>query len=288
MSRFNLRYSTAALGAMLLALAGPLSAGDAAEKLDQVLAAQDEKAQARYVWRHPRETMGFFGIEPGMTVVEGWPGQGWYSKILVDYLGSDGSLIGASYAWSMLPLFGFYSDEKLEELKTWDSDWPEQARAWGGDNAAPVSAFFFGSMPESLKGTADAVLMIRALHNLNRFEAEGKYLTQALADIHDALKPGGILGVVQHMAPADSPDDWADGSNGYLKKDFVIERIEEAGFEFVGESEINRNPNDQPTTDDFVWRLPPSLATSRDNPELQAQMKAIGESDRMTLKFRKP
>ena len=84
------------------------------------------------------------------------------------------------------------------------------------------------------------------------------------------------------------PDDWADGSKGYLKRQFVIEQIEQAGFEFVAESDMNANDNDQPGTDDFVWRLPPTFATSRDDPDLKAQYEAVGESNRMTLKFRKP
>jgi len=280
--------AAAAAASLLLAVSASLVAGDPTEKLDEVLAAQSDEVKARYEWRHPRETLEFFGIEPGMTVIEGLPGGGWYSKILIDYLGPDGHLIGANYAYSIFPLFGFFSEEQLEELKTWESDWPEEARAWGGENSAEVSAFSLGTMPDALDGTADAVLMIRALHNLNRFESQGDYLTSSLKDIHDALKPGGILGVVQHQAPADSPDEWADGSAGYLKKGYLIERIEKAGFEFVAESAINENPKDQPTTDDVVWRLPPSLSTSRDNPELRAQVEGIGESNRMTLKFRKP
>ena len=84
------------------------------------------------------------------------------------------------------------------------------------------------------------------------------------------------------------PDDWANGANGYLKKQFVIDQVEAAGFEFVAESAINVNDKDQPTTEDIVWRLPPTLMTSRDNEELKAQYLEVGESNRMTLKFRKP
>ena len=106
--------------------------------------------------------------------------------------------------------------------------------------------------------------------------------------MHRVLKPGGIVGVVQHHARDDMPDAWADGNNGYLKTGFLIGVMEAAGFEYVGSSDINANPNDQPTDEDFVWRLPPGLATSRDNPELEAEMRAIGESNRITLKFVKP
>ena len=84
------------------------------------------------------------------------------------------------------------------------------------------------------------------------------------------------------------PDEWANGSAGYLKKSFVVAQAEQAGFELVGESDMNTNANDQPTTDDVVWRLPPSYQSSRDDPEKQAEFDAIGESNRMTLRFRKP
>ena len=113
-------------------------------------------------------------------------------------------------------------------------------------------------------------------------------MTEALADAYGALRPGGIVGVVQHMAPEDADDAWADGSAGYLKKSAVIATLEGAGFELVAESDINVNPQDQPTAEDMVWRLPPTLYGSRDNPEQAAAMNAIGESTRMTLLFRKP
>ena len=250
------------------------------DRLAQVLASQPAEMQARYVYRHPKETLDFFGIKPGMTVVEVLPGGGWYSRILVPYLGKDGTLIGADYALDMFPLFGFYSDEQLEKKKTWVADWTAKAQTWRGEAER--------SMPDDIKGTADAVLFIRALHNLQHFEGQGGFLTAALKNAYDALKPGGILGVVQHWAPDERSDAFADGSHGYLKKDWLIGRLKQAGFEFVAESDINTNPKDQPAEEDIVWRLPPTLATSKDNPELAEKMRAIGESNRMTLKFRKP
>ncbi|MGD2130143.1 MAG: hypothetical protein PVJ33_07270 [Lysobacterales bacterium] len=264
------------------------AAGADAERLAAVLAAQPAEEQERYPFRHPQETLEFFGIAPGMTVVEALPGSGWYTKVLLPYLGPKGRLIGADYAMKMYSLFGFFSDEQLQEKESWTQEFTAEASGWAGEDGAAVSAFVFGSMPEAMKGQADAVLFIRALHNLARFESEGGYLTQALEDAYDALKPGGIVGVVQHQARDSMPDEWASGNNGYLKKGFVIAKMEEAGFTFVGESDINVNEKDQPTEKDMVWRLPPTLATSRDNPELRARMEAIGESNRMTLKFRKP
>lgn len=260
----------------------------AAERLDAVLASQSEETRARYQYRNPKATLQFFGIEPGMTVVEALPGAGWYSGILIPYLGADGKLIGANYAYDMWPLFGFFSDEFIAGMKTWTTTWPELAGESYPEKGAKVSAFEFGKMPEEFAGTADAVLMIRATHNLARFEGQGGFMSQAMADIYEVLKPGGIVGVVQHWGPDELSDAWADGSKGYLKRDFVIRAYENAGFEFVASSPINHNHRDQPTEEDIVWRLPPTLATSNDDPALREQMIAVGESNRMTLKFRKP
>lgn len=258
------------------------------KRLADVLASQPEEVQARYDHRHPQQTLEFFGIEPGMTVVEALPGGGWYTKVLLPYLGEDGRLVGVDYAYEMWPLFGFFPDEFVQSKKTWATDWTAEANGWRGADDAPVSAFVFGSMPAELEGKADAVLFIRALHNLARFEGQGGYLTAALDDAYRVLKPGGIVGVVQHHVSDSMPDEWADGSRGYLKKDFVIERMKAAGFEYLGASAINVNPKDRPTEEDVVWRLPPTLFTSREDPELRAKMTAIGESNRMTLRFRKP
>lgn len=258
------------------------------DRLAAALAAQPDDAKARYQFRNPGETLEFFGVEPGMTVVEALPGGGWYSKILLPYLGAEGQLIGADYALEMFPLFGFFSEEQLEAKKTWIETWTADAETWRGEDSADVSAFVLGSLPEEMKGTADAALFVRALHNLARFEDQGGFLTAALGNAFDVLKPGGVLGVVQHHARDEMPDEWATGGNGYLKRSKVIAAAQSAGFEYVDSSDINANPNDQPTDSDIVWRLQPTFATSRDNPELKEQLTAVGESNRMTLKFRKP
>jgi predicted methyltransferase len=261
----------------------------AADPLAAALDAQTEEAKARYRYRHPRETLEFFGVRPGMTVVEGLPGGGWYSKILLPYLGSEGRLIGADYSVDMWSLFPFGTDEFLAERKAWLENFPGEAREWAGDDGASAAAFACGNMPSEFAGTADVVLMIRALHNLARFSGEERnYIGEALADAYAALKPGGILGVVQHHARDEMSDEFADGSHGYLKKSYVIAAAERAGFQLVDESDVNANPKDQPSADDIVWRLPPTYGTSAENPELRAELEAIGESNRMTLKFRKP
>lgn len=259
-----------------------------ANRLAAVLDAQPENVKARYSHRHPQETLEFFGIEPGMTVVEGLPGRGWYTKLLLPYLGGEGHLVAANYAQVMWPNFSFATEEFLKKNSTWLTDWPAGAEEWRHDDSATISAVEFGSLPESMAGTADVVFLARVLHNLANFEEEGGFLTDALADAFKVLKPGCTLGIVQHHARDDMSDEFADGSHGYLKKSFVIAAAEQAGFEFVAESDINANDKDQPAADDIVWRLPPTLATSAENPELRAKLEAIGESNRMTLKFRKP
>ena len=256
--------------------------------LEAILAAQPEAVQARYAYRNPAQTLAFFGIEPGMTVVEALPGGGWYSKLLLPYLGEEGALIGANYGLDMQRLFSYRTEEELKKLETWTTDWPEKASTWVDNNDTPISGFFFGAQPESVAGRADAVLFIRALHNLARYQNQGDFLSIAIDNAYTALKPGGVVGIVQHQMREEAPDVWADGSRGYLKQSFVVAQMEAAGFVFEGASEVNANPNDQPQEGDIVWRLPPTLMGSRDNPEAAAAMQAIGESNRMTLKFRKP
>jgi len=129
------------------------------------------------------------------------------------------------------------------------------------------------------------VLYIRALHGLARVESKGQFLSNSLRRTYQLLKPGGLVGVVQHQASEDKSDSWADGNQGYLKLSYVKKMMADAGFEFVGESPINQNPKDQPTDEENVWRLPPSLSG---NTQLAERYKAIGESNRMTLLFRKP
>ena len=252
-----------------------------------ILAAQSEQVVGRYKYRNPQQTLEFFGIQPGMTVVEALPGRGWYSKLLIAYLGKEGELVGANYPIGMYKVFG-YDENRLAEMTNWGADWPTTAQTWVEADAARVTGFLMGDLAETRKGTADAVLLIRALHNLARFEEEHGYLTDALQDTFDVLKPGGIVGVVQHAAPSESDDAWANGSKGYLKQTFVIKKMQEAGFEYVAASDINANPLDLPGVSDVVWRLPPTLSGSKDDEGKAAAMKAIGESNRMTLKFVKP
>lgn len=259
-----------------------------ATSLDTILSAQKDSAKARYAFRNPKETIQYFGIEPGMTVADVLPGGGWYSSIILPYLGDDGHYVGVDYSIDMWGKFGgFATPEFLEKKKTWPATWTADAMEWRGGTNAKVTAFAFGGAPKDLKGSVDRVLLIRALHHLHRFDQA--HLEGAMNDIKYILKPDGIVGIVQHRGGEDQGDAWAGGDNGYMKQSRVIEIMEMAGFELAGEpSEINANPKDQAKSDDKdkVWRLPPTLGTSKDDPELQAKMEAIGETDRMTLKFR--
>ncbi len=259
----------------------------AAERLDDVLAAQPDTAKARYRYRHPKETLEFFGVAPGMTVVDTLPGEVWYAGILLDYLGPNGRVIGVSYQPEVWTLIG-PAPITPQNPDDWPAEFVSSAQVWRDADDAAIAGATLGAIPDEMAGTVDVLLAVRVLHQLMRFEDEGGFMTQALADMMRLLKPGGIVGVVQHRAAESSSDGWAGGDAGYVKQSAVVAAFSGAGFELVDSSEINANPFDQPSEADFVWRLPPTLAGSADNPERRAQMIAIGETDRMTLKFRKP
>lgn len=262
------------------------------EKLVTVTQGLSAEQQARYAARHPVETLAFFGIKPGDTVIEALPGEGWYSKILFPYLGDEGRLIGVDYDMTMWPMFGAWgADPKfLAERKAWPAQWAQDAKTWGGEDGAKGDAYTFATLPADLTGEVDAVLFIRALHNLARFDAKGNYLKEALAETHRVLKPGGVVGIVQHAMSEAKPDAWADGSRGYLKRSKLIATFTAAGFEFVGESPINLNPKDDPQDGESVWRLQPNMSAPENKkatPEQNAKYRSIGESNRVTLLFKK-
>jgi len=271
----------------LLAILPSVQAQEASSPtLEAVIEARSEEDRARDPARHPRETLEFFQIEPGMTVAEALPGAGWYTNILANYLGSEGTLFGVNYQDRVWPMFSYATEEMVKKRIAMTRQFPKMVKDFT-DNDISASGFTFNTVPTEATGAVDRVLLIRALHNLNRFEATSGTRSQAMAAIRAMLKADGMVGIVQHRASEDSDDALADGSRGYLKQSAVIEIFEQAGFALVATSEINANPKDQPGPEDIVWRLPPSLNGSEDNPELQEAMLAIGESDRMTLLFRK-
>lgn len=254
--------------------------------LKNAVSARSEDEQARDSARHPAQTLAFFRVAPGMRVAEALPGGGWYSKILAPYLGANGALYAANYNDDMWEMFGFFSPEAIAERVANNAKFPAKV-AEMTDNNIETGTFTFATLPDELAGSFDRVLFVRALHNLNRFEDKAGTMSQALAATHKMLKKGGMVGVVQHRLPESAAAEGADGSRGYLKQSDVIAAFNKAGFELMAESEINANSKDQPGAKDIVWRLPPSLATSREDAALREQMQAIGESDRMTLLFKK-
>jgi len=259
-----------------------------AAKLETILDAQPDTVKTRYASRNPAETLEFFGITPGMAVGEALPGGGWYTKILAPYLGKDGTLVGIDYSIDMWPEFTFANEAFIESKKKWPEEFVAKSAEWAPVDGPNIAATTFGAPAGNMAGQLDAIIFIRAIHNLSRFENEGEYLTRAMKSSYDLLKPGGLAGVVQHRAPADWDDNAANGSAGYMKQSTVIAAFDAAGFDLVKSSEINANPKDQPVAgEDGVWRLPPSLNGVGDDEALKAERMAIGETDRMTLLFKK-
>ncbi|WP_421789131.1 class I SAM-dependent methyltransferase [Hyphobacterium sp.] len=238
-----------------------------------------DENRARDDWRHPQETLSFFGVEPDMTVVEVLPGNGgWYSQILMPLTAEQGRLIGVTYPdrlWSQM--FPSWSEENYERFGADISQMSRYMSVDGVVSAQPIVGYTIDDIPDAENGSADMVLFIRALHHLFRFEEP--MIDTALAEVFDILAPGGVVGVVQHRAPESADAEFASGNNGYLKQSDVIAAFERAGFVLEDVSEVNANPNDP--ADGFVWRLPPTTTNN------EATL-AIGESDRMTLRFRKP
>lgn len=256
------------------------------ESLSKVVEQRTDKDKARDKYRKPIETLEFFKVAPGMVVAEALPGGGWYSKILANYLGTDGALYGVNYADDMWPRFGFFSEERIQQRIASTKAFPEKVKEFT-DNSISSKGFTFADAPETANGTVDRVLFIRALHNLSRFEKEAGTLTQALTATHKLLKPNGLVGVVQHRVAETTSDESAVGQRGYVKQSAIINAFEQAGFDLIASSEMHANPKDKPSEEDVVWRLPPSLSGSKDKPDLREKMQAIGESDRMTLLFKK-
>ena len=238
-----------------------------------------DQNRGRDEWRNPLDTLSFFGIEPDMTIAEVLPGNGgWYSQILTPLTAEQGRLIGVTYPESLFrQMFSTWNEDSAEGIGADLSQMGRYLSVEGVDSAQPIVGYAIDDIPDQENGQADAVLFFRAMHHLFRFDEP--IIDTALSETYDMLASGGVAGVVQHRAPEDADPGFANGNNGYLKQSDVVAAFERAGFVLEEASEINANPNDP--ADSFVWRLPP---TTTDNPDTQA----IGESDRMTLRFRKP
>ena len=220
---------------------------------------------ARDQYRHPRETLGFFGVEPNQTVVEIWPGGGWYTEILAPLLHEQGTYYAVAPDRSLNGVRALIAKDPATYGKIRLAAFPAEGTA--------------ARVPD---GSADVVLTFRNVHNW--LMGDAPYGEEAFRQMYRMLKPGGVLGVVDHRLPEDASAD-RERSSGYLKVSTVRRLAEAAGFREVGESEINANPLDTRDHPNGVWSLPP---TYRGGDADRARFAAIGESDRMTLKFVKP
>jgi predicted methyltransferase len=262
------------------ASARPPAAGPASGSLEWAVAGdwRSPADKARDRWRHPLESLKFWGFEPTMTVVEFWPGAGWYTDILAPCLTA---AKGRLYAALLEP------DDAAARMV--DDAYRNKLAARPGLYGA-VSFTSFGPSSGSVApaGSADLVLFLRNLHNWMAAGLAEKAFRDALA----ALKPGGLLGVEEHRARPGGVQD-AMAASGYVQEAYVRQLAKEAGFQFVGSSEINANTRDTGDHPFGVWTLPPARRSSPrgqpPNPSFDhSRYDAIGESDRMTLKFAKP
>jgi predicted methyltransferase len=247
-----------------------------ASDIDRVLAGdwRDPANAARDIWRHPRETLEFFGVSADQRVLEISPGRGWYTEILVPLLRESGHYLGAISSPAAAP------DERVREYFTkQNADLRAKFAARPDVYGQPELREIDAARPDfGPPGSFDTVLTFRNVHN---------WLSAGTADamfkgFFDVLKPGGVLGVVEHRATGDVPPG---DQSGYVGQDQVIALARAAGFELEASSEINANPADTKDHEAGVWSLPPSLRLGDKDRD---KYLAIGESDRMTLRFRKP
>ena len=224
---------------------------------------------ARNKYRHPVETLTFFGIQDNMTVVELWPFGGWYTSILAPFLRAHGKYYAAAIDPDTTNKRDLHYNDELKKMFA--------AHPSIYDKVI-VTALAPGKKDIAPPGTADMVLTFRNIHNWHWAKMD----KAVFAEAYKALKPGGILGVVEHRANPGMPSS-ASPPHAYVHEDYAIPMIESVGFVLLGKSDINNNPKD--TKDYPVWSLPPTYMNGDKD---RAKYKAIGESDRFTLKFMKP
>ena len=271
----NSRVAAAAVVTALLAAA--CAAGSTrqttAESLTTILAGAQRSAEnrARDVYRHPKETLLFFGIRPEMSVMEVWPEPGWYTEVIAPLLRDKGK-----YYAAVIPAdpANKHITQRLDDFRQKLASQPELY-----DRVTVVS--FPGDGGDAVPpGTVDMVVTFRNIHN---WMARGD-AAQAFATMFRALKPGGVLGVTEHRgSPAVSQDPQA--KSGYVNEDYAVRLIESQGFRLVAKSQVNDNPKDTKDYEQGVWTLPPTFRLGAKDHDKYA---AIGESDRFTLRFVKP
>lgn len=282
MRKFLNVAAVAAMAALSFANPAPVLADHHESAADSALAAALESEVrgedgTRDQYRHPGETLTFFGVKPGMTVVDYMPAGGWYSRILIPYLGSEGTYIALNP--ELHPSMTGYWDMYRGTAEKF----PAEAREWVPSGGARVIGANTDDELDALAGTVDRVLIFREIHNMRRFG----WFHDSVVAARQLLKDEGLLGVVQHRAKADAPASYVLGDNGYQREEDVIRLFEAYGFELVEKSEINANPKDPADWETGVWSLPPSYRGAEEGSEERARRAEIGESDRMTLLFRK-
>jgi predicted methyltransferase len=260
-----------------VAIAQALDTATAAA-LDSALAGahRSDRNKARDQYRHPKETLAFFGLRRDMTVVEIWPGGGWYTEILAPVLKGKGRLYAAQYGPHAIAEYQPKEDATLlDKAKKYPDVFGEVkfTALW-----SPVD------LAIAPPGSADLVVTFRNVHNWVNPDYK-QDAAKLFGAFFTALKPGGVLGVVDHRWPDAKTED-PKAENGYVSQERVMALAKGAGFEFVGSSDVNRNPRDSHDHPNGVWSLPPDLSVKPG--EDRQKYLDIGESDRLTLKFRKP
>jgi predicted methyltransferase len=228
--------------------------------------------KARDAFRKPAETLAFFHVGPHMKVGEYSPGGGWYTRLLGHYLGGEGKLVGIF----VNPLSASADPARQQRVRDGAAKFPAEVAGYTGLPAEKFAAITLDNL-EGQKGTFDRILLMRALHNPLRMGI----LDTELKAMRELLKDDGLIGVEQHRAKPGAPWSYANGTKGYLRQEDVIDIMRINGFELVASSEILANPKDTADHKDGVWEMPPTLATKRED------LKGLGESDRMTLLFKK-
>jgi predicted methyltransferase len=244
-----------------------------AESLDRVLADGHRPAsdRDRDAFRHPKETLLFFGLRPQMQVVEIWPEPGWYTEIIAPLVKEQGKYYAAMAA--ARPDNAYVS----ARIKAYQDRFAAHPELYG---KIELTTFAQDAKDIAPPGSVDMVVTFRNIHNW----MAGGWAPQAFAAMYKALKPGGILGVVEHRGNPQLPQD-PKAKSGYVREEDAIHLIESQGFALVAQSEINANPKDTKDYPQGVWTLPPVYRLGDKDKDTYT---AIGESDRFTLKFVKP